>query len=60
MRQYIGWCWDSGGSAWMNFSSLYVWAQYHALGFGYRAQTGIVVGGGGRHGAMPSATIGSA
>ncbi|HEX5968544.1 MAG TPA: hypothetical protein VFY88_08710 [Intrasporangium sp.] len=47
VRQYIGWCWDSGGSAWMNFSSVYVWAQYHALGFGYRAQTGIVVGGGG-------------
>jgi hypothetical protein len=47
VRQYIGWCWDSGGSAWMNFSSVYVWAQYHALGFGYRAQTGIIVGGGG-------------
>jgi hypothetical protein len=47
VRQYIGWCWDSGGSAWMNFSSVYVWAQYHALGFGYRAQAGIVVGGGG-------------
>jgi hypothetical protein len=47
VRQYIGWCWDSSGSAWMNFSSVYVWAQYHALGFGYRAQTGIVVGGGG-------------
>ena len=47
VRQYIGWCWDSGGSAWMNFSSVYVWSQYHALGFGYRAQTGIVVGGGG-------------
>lgn len=47
VRQYIGWCWDSGGSAWMNFSSVYVWEQYHALGFGYRAQTGIVVGGGG-------------
>ena len=47
VRQYIGWCWDSGGSAWMNFSSVYVWAQYHNLGFGYRAQTGIVVGGGG-------------
>lgn len=47
VRQYIGWCWDSGGSAWMNFSSVYVWEQYHALGFGYRAQTGIIVGGGG-------------
>ena len=47
VRQYIGWCWDSGGSAWMNFASVYVWAQYHNLGFGYRAQAGIVVGGGG-------------
>ena len=47
VRQHIGWCWDSAGSAWMNFSSVYVWEQYHALGFGYRAQTGIVVGGGG-------------
>jgi hypothetical protein len=47
VRQYIGWCWDSSGSAWMNFSSVYVWAQYHSLGFGYRAQTGVVVGGGG-------------
>ncbi len=47
VRQYIGWCWDASGSAWMNFSSVYVWAQYHALGFGYQAQTGVVVGGGG-------------
>jgi len=47
VRQYIGWCWDSGGSAWMNFASVYVWAQYHNLGFGYRAQAGIVVGGSG-------------
>lgn len=47
VRQYIGWCWDSSGSAWMNFSSVYVWAQYHALGFSYRAQAGVVVGGGG-------------
>jgi hypothetical protein len=47
VRQYIGWCWDSSGSAWMNFSSVYVCAQYHALGFGYRSQVGIVVGGGG-------------
>jgi len=46
LRQYIGWCWDSSGSAWMNFASVYVWAQYHSLGFAYRAQTGIVVGGG--------------
>ncbi|GAA6527874.1 hypothetical protein IDVR_36740 [Intrasporangium sp. DVR] len=46
VRQYIGWCWDASGSAWMNFASVYVWAQYHALGFGYRAQAGIVVGGG--------------
>lgn len=47
VRQYIGWCWDSAGSAWMNFSSVFVWEQYHALGFGYRAQAGVVVGGGG-------------
>ncbi|MDV3220633.1 hypothetical protein [Intrasporangium sp.] len=47
VRQYIGWCWDSAGSAWMNFSSVYVWAQYHSLGLSYRAQTGVVVGGGG-------------
>ncbi|MDC5695735.1 hypothetical protein OO014_00560 [Intrasporangium calvum] len=45
VRQYIGWCWDSSGSAWMNFASVYVWAQYHNLGFGYRPQAGIVVGG---------------
>lgn len=46
VRQYIGWCWDSSGSAWMNFASVYVWSQYHSLGFAYRAQVGIVVGGG--------------
>ena len=45
VRQYIGWCTDSRGSAWMNFASVYVWDQYHDLGFAYRVYSGIVVKG---------------
>jgi hypothetical protein len=45
VRQYIGWCSDSRGSAWMNFASVYVWDQYHARGFAYRAYAGVAVRG---------------
>lgn len=45
VRQYLGWCSDANGSAWMNYASVYVWSQYHALGFSYRAQVGILVQG---------------
>jgi hypothetical protein len=45
VRQYIGWCSDSRGSAWMNFASVYVWDQYHDRGFAYRVNSGIVVRG---------------
>lgn len=45
VRQYIGWCRDSRGSAWMNFASVYVWDQYHARGFAYRAYAGVAVRG---------------
>lgn len=43
IRQFIGWCSDSRGSAWMNYASAYVWEQYHAKGFAYNAQAGILV-----------------
>ena len=43
--QYIGWCRDSRGSAWMNFASVYVWDQYHARGFAYRSYAGVAVRG---------------
>lgn len=45
VRQYIGWCSDSRGSAWMNFASVYVWDQYHARGFAYRSYSGVAVRG---------------
>ncbi|WP_330472769.1 hypothetical protein [Terrabacter sp. C0L_2] len=45
VRQYIGWCRDAAGSAWMNFASVYVWDQYHARGFAYRSSAGIAVRG---------------
>ena len=45
VRQYLGYCQDSRGWAWMNFASVYVWHQYHVRGFGYRAQVGIAVKG---------------
>ncbi|GAA2487852.1 hypothetical protein [Terrabacter carboxydivorans] len=45
VRQYIGWCQDSRGSAWMNFASVYVWDQYHLRGFSYRSSVGIAVRG---------------
>jgi hypothetical protein len=45
VRQYIGWCRDSHGSAWMNFASVYVWDQYHARGTAYRAMSGVAVRG---------------
>lgn len=45
VRQYIGWCSDASGSAWMNFASVYVWDQYHARGFSYRSYAGIAVRG---------------
>ncbi|WP_323099449.1 hypothetical protein [Intrasporangium sp. YIM S08009] len=45
VRQYKGWCTDSRGSAWMNFASVYVWEQYHARGFAYRAMVGVAVRG---------------
>jgi hypothetical protein len=45
VRQYIGWCSDTSGSAWMNFASVYVWDQYHARGFSYRSYAGIAVRG---------------
>ena len=45
VRQYIGWCSDSRGSAWMNFASVYVWDQYRARGFAYRSYAGVAVRG---------------
>jgi len=45
VRQFIGWCSDTRGSAWMNFSSVYVWDQYHKRGFAYRVNSGVVVRG---------------
>ncbi|WP_076259230.1 hypothetical protein [Intrasporangium flavum] len=45
VRQFKGWCTDSHGSAWMNFASVYVWEQYHARGFAYRAMVGVAVRG---------------
>lgn len=45
VRQYLGYCQDSRGWAWMNFASVYVWQHYHARAFGYRAQVGIAVKG---------------
>jgi hypothetical protein len=45
VRQYIGWCRDAAGSAWMNFTSVYVWDQYHARGFAYRSSAGVAVRG---------------
>lgn len=45
VRQYIGWCRDARGSAWMNFTSVYVWDQYHARGFAYRPLAGVAVRG---------------
>ena len=45
VRQFIGWCSDSRGSAWMNFASVYVWDQYHVRGFAYRSYAGVAVRG---------------
>lgn len=45
VRQFVGWCRDARGSAWMNFASVYVWDQYHARGFAYRSYAGIAVRG---------------
>ena len=45
IRQYIGWCRDARGAAWMNFASVYVWEQYHARGIAYRSMAGIAVRG---------------
>ena len=45
VRQFIGWCSDSRGQAWMNFASVYVWDQYHDRGFAYRVYSGVVVRG---------------
>ncbi|GAA6527891.1 hypothetical protein [Intrasporangium sp. DVR] len=45
VRQYLGYCRDARGWAWMNVASTYVWQQYHVRGFGYRAQVGIAVKG---------------
>jgi hypothetical protein len=45
VRQFIGWCTDASGSAWMNFASVYVWDQYHDRGFAYRSYAGIAVRG---------------
>ncbi len=45
VRQFIGWCSDSRGQAWMNFSSVFVWDQYHNRGFAYRVNSGVVVRG---------------
>ena len=45
VRQYIGYCSTSDGTGWRNFSSVYVWKQFHDLGFDYRAQAGIMVKG---------------
>lgn len=41
VRQYKGYCRTSSGSGWRNFASVYVWQQYHARGFDYRAYAGI-------------------
>lgn len=43
VRQFRGWCTDAQGSAWMNFSAVYVWYQYHVRGFDYRVYSGINV-----------------
>jgi hypothetical protein len=45
VRQFIGWCADASGSAWMNFASVYVWDQYHNRGFAYRSYAGVAVRG---------------
>src|SRR6478736_5613623 len=45
VRQYVGWCRDARGSAWMNFTSVYVWDQYHVRGFAYRSLSGVAVRG---------------
>ena len=45
VRQYVGWCRDARGSAWMNFTSVYVWDQYHVRGFAYRSLAGVGVRG---------------
>ena len=45
VRQFKGWCTDAKGSAWMNYSSTYVWSQYHVRGFSYRAYAGVAVKG---------------
>lgn len=45
VRQYKGYCTDGKGDAWMNFSSVYVWQQYHVRGFSYRAMAGTAVKG---------------
>ncbi|WP_256796082.1 hypothetical protein [Terrabacter sp. Ter38] len=45
VRQYVGWCRDARGSAWMNFTSVYVWDQYHVRGFAYRSLAGVAVRG---------------
>lgn len=45
VRQYIGWCRDSRGSSWMNFTSVYVWDQYHSRGTAYRSMGGVAVRG---------------
>jgi hypothetical protein len=45
VRQYIGYCSTSSGSGWRNFASVYVWKQYHDLGFDYRAMTGVAIQG---------------
>lgn len=45
VRQLIGWCRDSRGAAWMNFTSVYVWDQYHARGTAYRSMAGVAVRG---------------
>ena len=44
-RQLIGWCSDARGSAGMNFTSVYVWDQYHARGTAYRSMAGVAVRG---------------
>ena len=36
---------DARGSAWMNFTSVYVWDQYHVRGFAYRSLAGVAVRG---------------
>lgn len=44
VRQYIGYCRDAKGTAWMNFASVYVWQQYPVRGFPYKTIVGIDVG----------------